>query len=411
LIATNQGTEVPNAETLFKEADLNKDKMVSVEELIHVMKKYPDLLSNYALYSYAVEQYNHQERRAGMQGGYLTRDHAAAGWAFQASEWMNFKDYDTGLNIGKDAAYILVYDREHGQMIKEKLSSAINLSMRSMYQTTAGRLSLMLPTTTKLMKEASELAGRMEDAKASKAKIPKFIKEMAINTQDMLIPEEDYENFNAFFMRKLKPDARPLAEGFNSHRAVQPADARLMTFDTIELCSQFWVKGKKFSIENLLESKQLALDFLGGSLVISRLAPQDYHRFHSPVDGVVSYLAPERIGTKLWTVNPVAVNSPVDVFTQNIRRFCIINSPEFGKVAFICVGATLVGSIVFNDSFQQGATLKRGEDLGSYKFGGSTCITVFQKDAIKFDSDLVDRSKTSTETLVKMGQSLGVSTK
>jgi len=115
----------------------------------------------------------------------------------------------------------------------------------------------------------------------------------------------------------------------------------------------------------------------------------------------------EEFGKEYYTVNPVAINSPVNVFTENKRKLTVIESPEFGKVAFMCVGATMVGTIV-TTGMRDGNQVERGTDLGTYKFGGSTCIVVFQKDTIEFDEDLLQNSQTSTETLVKLGQSLGV---
>jgi len=82
---------------------------------------------------------------------------------------------------------------------------------------------------------------------------------------------------------------------------------------------------------------------IAGSLVIGRLAPQDYHRWHCPVAGV---LGPRtRIDGALFTVNPIAVNRTVDVFTENTRELYEVDTEQFGKVLLIAVGATMVGSI------------------------------------------------------------------
>lgn len=180
----------------------------------------------------------------------------------------------------------------------------------------------------------------------------------------------------------------------------------MVAFESVSRAQELWIKSKKFSLQRLL-GDSFWKDFDGGSLVISRLAPQDYHRFHSPVDGCVASISPI-MGKQFWTVNPLAINSPVPVFSENIRRVNIIDSTEFGKVAFVCVGATMVGSIVFSDIMKEGSKLNKGDDLGSYKFGGSTCITVFQKGRITFDADLLENTGKHLETLVKMGTSLGV---
>lgn len=91
-------------------------------------------------------------------------------------------------------------------------------------------------------------------------------------------------------------------------------------------------------------------------MVIARLAPQDYHRFHVPVDCIVK--SRKDISGRFFTVNPIAINNQIDVFTENKRVLSIFESPEFGEVAYISVGATLVGSIVF--------TVNVGDSLKKY---------------------------------------------
>ena len=156
-------------------------------------------------------------------------------------------------------------------------------------------------------------------------------------------------------------------------------------------------------MENLLGSS-LAAHFEGGSISVHRLAPQDYHRYHLPCKCTVESRTP--IGKEYWTVNPVAVNSAVDVFTENKRVVCVFQSPVFGKIAYVCVGAMMAGGMEFY--MPEGSSGNKGDQYGCFKFGGSTIICVWEKDSIAFDRDLLSRSEKSIETLVKMGQTLGV---
>ena len=163
-----------------------------------------------------------------------------------------------------------------------------------------------------------------------------------------------------------------------------------------------WIKGQNFSVRNLLGSEALASTFEGGSIAVFRLAPQDYHRYHFPINGILTET--HQIEGPLYTVNPIAVNK-VDVFTVNQRSVSILDSPEFGKVAFVCVGATLVGSIVHTHQLQQQFT--KGDEFGYFQFGGSTTILVFQQGRIEYDLDLLQHSGRSVETLLKMGERIG----
>ncbi|KAJ0011158.1 hypothetical protein Pint_32892 [Pistacia integerrima] len=181
-----------------------------------------------------------------------------------------------------------------------------------------------------------------------------------------------------------------------------------MAFKSAEDSLRVWIKGRKFSIQGLL-GKEIGSDaFVDGSLVIFRLAPQDYHRFHFPVSGIIERIVD--IPGCLYTVNPIAVNSKYcNVFTENKRVVSIISTKHFGKVAFIAIGATMVGSITFLK--KEGDFVKKGDEFGYFSFGGSTVICVFEKDAIKIDEDLLANSGRSLETLVRVGMSLGVSVK
>ncbi|KAK4476877.1 hypothetical protein RD792_016041 [Penstemon davidsonii] len=185
------------------------------------------------------------------------------------------------------------------------------------------------------------------------------------------------------------------------------ADSRLTAFKTAADSMRFWIKGRKFSIRGLLGTEMCSNAFTDGSLVIFRLAPQDYHRFHVPVSGIIEKFV--EIPGCLYTVNPIAVNSKYcNVFTENKRVVSIISTTEFGKVAFVAIGATMVGSITFTK--KEGDFVKKGDEFGYFSFGGSTVICVFEKDTIKLDDDLVENSERSLETLVFVGMKLGVST-
>jgi phosphatidylserine decarboxylase len=173
-----------------------------------------------------------------------------------------------------------------------------------------------------------------------------------------------------------------------------PADCRLTAFPTISLAKKFWIKGYGFTIPKLLASNSLAPSFENGSLLIARLAPQDYHRWHSPVDGVIESIT--EIPGCYYTVNPQAINESgtLDVFCENRRSVMIVrpNSNPDSKVAIIAVGAMLVGSILYNPGISPGREIRRGECLGAFRYGGSTVIVLFPRGEVVLDEDLVRNS-------------------
>lgn len=141
------------------------------------------------------------------------------------------------------------------------------------------------------------------------------------------------------------------------------------------------------------------------ALAIFRLAPQDYHRYHSPISGTVVSIC--SIPGALYTVNPIAVNSHyADVFTQNKRDVLWLDSPVAGLVAVVAVGATMVGSIIW--TVREGDILSRGDELGTFAFGGSTIILVLPGSArVRWDADLLANGTKSIETLVRANERIG----
>ena len=140
-------------------------------------------------------------------------------------------------------------------------------------------------------------------------------------------------------------------------------------------------------------------------MAIFRLAPQDYHRYHCPVDGKVVSITD--VPGDLLTVNPIAVNSiTCDVFTVNKRSIMMIDTPSLGRVAYIAIGATLVGAI--NWTVEVGTQVKKGDELGYFAFGGSTCIVLFENNLVQWDADLTANAQRSLETLVRVGERVGV---
>jgi len=241
----------------------------------------------------------------------------------------------------------------------------------------------------------------------SASHIPEFIKFHNLNTKEMLDPLDSFKTFNEFFYRKLKATARPIGSPSDSTIAVSPGDCRLHVFPNLDDATRLWIKGKKFSLRGLFKNEQLADRFVGGHLVICRLAPQDYHRFHIPVNCTIK--SRTEVSGLYYTVNPIAINHDVDVYTENKRVVTVLESPEFGEMVYVSVGATLVGSIFFTANV--GDTLKKGNEYGYFAFGGSTVLLFFKKGSITFDQDLVLNSLKPLETLVKMGSPLGKATK
>jgi phosphatidylserine decarboxylase len=235
----------------------------------------------------------------------------------------------------------------------------------------------------------------------SALRILPFIAKYEIDVEEFAKSPFDYKTFNEFFYRALKPGARPIAA--EDRVAVFPADGRHLAFPDVDAATGFYVKGMKFSLLDLLGDEALAAKFAGGAMLISRLCPVDYHRFHFPVSGTPG--DSRLINGFLYSVSPVALKRRLRYLVENKRVVTEVDSPEFGAVAMIEVGATNVGSI--QQSFVPGRSVRKGDEKGLFAFGGSCVITLFQRGRIRFDADVMAQSDQQMETYARMGDRLG----
>jgi phosphatidylserine decarboxylase len=270
--------------------------------------------------------------------------------------------------------------------------------LRWVYGNPLGKLALHA-----LVKRAafSRWYGRRMDAPASRAKVAPFISSYKVSADEFADASDSYCTFNEFFYRKLKPGARPIDP--DPRAAVLPADGRHLGFQEISKLDGIFVKGAVFDIGKLLGDEKLAARFRDGAMVMSRLCPVDYHRFHFPVSGIAS--APRIIEGPLYSVNPIALRRNIHIFTENKRAVSQIDSPEFGLVVMLEVGATCVGS--FEYTFEPGARVEKGAEKGFFKFGGSSTITLFERNRIQLAEDLVQQSQHAIELYARMGDRMG----
>ncbi|HMJ90893.1 MAG TPA: phosphatidylserine decarboxylase [Candidatus Acidoferrum sp.] len=235
----------------------------------------------------------------------------------------------------------------------------------------------------------------------SRAKVAPFISTYKVDCSELACAPSSYKTFNEFFYRELKPGARPIAAGKDV--AVFPADGRHLGFQDISKVEGIFVKGAVFDLRTLMQSDELARRYAQGSMVLSRLCPVDYHRFHFPVSGVPS--RPVFIEGPLYSVNPIALRRNIHIFSQNKRAYCEIDSPEFGRVLMFEIGATCVGS--FEYTYQPGVPVEKGAEKGYFKFGGSSTMTFFEPSRITLDTDLLEQSRAGIELYAKMGDRIG----
>jgi phosphatidylserine decarboxylase len=270
--------------------------------------------------------------------------------------------------------------------------------LRWTYGTALGRFALWLLVRRAI---ASRYYGWRMSWRASANRILPFIVDFNLDVDEFAKKPYAFRTFNEFFSRALKAGARPIAPG--DHVAVLPADGRHLAFQTYDAATGFYAKGQRFDLAAFLGDPALAAEFGGGSLLISRLCPVDYHRFHFPVSGTPD--EPRLINGWLYSVSPIALRRNLAYLWENKRAVTLVESPVFGRVAVVEVGATMVGSIL--QTFVPGRAVAKGEEKGLFKFGGSCVVTIFPRGRIKLDADLVRHSADGLEVYARMGDRLG----
>jgi phosphatidylserine decarboxylase len=277
-----------------------------------------------------------------------------------------------------------------------------------MYHSAVGKALTSSKAVRAALRALSVREGAFMDSKKSAAGIAAFVAAHKINMADYARSDPaQYATFNDFFTRTLRAGARPVASPGDAAVLVSPADCRLCAFPSAAEATGVWVKGEHFTLDALLGpgNADAAAILRGGQVLVARLAPQDYHRFHCPAGARV--LRRTSIEGALFTVNPIAIRQPRPcVYTSNKRVVDVLSSPAFGVFALVAVGATAVGSISMTAPV--GGEVERGAELGFFAFGGSTVLVILQEGAAVFDADLVANSRAPLETIVKTGERVGV---
>ena len=293
---------------------------------------------------------------------------------------------------------ILLYNRRTGELEEETVFE--KSVMEFLY---GSRLGFRLTEALLKWRWATNIYARTQHSPKSQAKIKSFIENNGINIEELEQPLSSFKTFNEFFIRRLKPEARPIDAEPN--HLISIADCRLAVYDIRE-DTVYPVKARRFTLAELLDGAvepEVLKKFYGGLCLIFRLAPVDYHRFAYVDDCRQS---PVRVINGFYrSVHPLSLRRMKAVFTENRRESCVLGTKNFGEVIHIDVGATGVGKIV--QQHPSGGEFRRGEEKGYFEFGGSTVILLFQPGKVKMDEDIAEQAAAGIETIVRYGERIG----
>ncbi|WP_269619893.1 archaetidylserine decarboxylase [Zhongshania sp. BJYM1] len=244
--------------------------------------------------------------------------------------------------------------------------------------------------------------------------ISRFIKQYQVDMSEAADSDpRSYANFNAFFTRALKDDARPICD--DESGIACPADGAISQIGKITGGRIFQAKGQDYSLLSLLGgNREAAALFDEGSFATIYLSPRDYHRVHMPLTGTLQSMS--YIPGALFSVNTTTAENVPGLFARNERAVCLFDT-DAGPMAVILVGAMIVAGIetvwdgqiapppkgIKTTDYRQGArkiTLEKGEEMGRFKLG-STAIVLFAKGR----NEWLDRFEATTPT--RLGETLG----
>jgi len=249
---------------------------------------------------------------------------------------------------------------------------------------------------------------RFKETTNAKERIKSFANNFKIDhttieiCKDIENPDDCWSKFNTpndFFIR----ERAGLPKTKSKYSVVSPADCYCVYLPKAEK-SNVWIKGTNFTPQKLMGEN---ISFDNNSLLVFRLAPQHYHRYHCPVNGRV--LSITKLGKEKYSVDPIIVKSSIDVYSNNVRLIMKIEL-ENKKIAYLAIiGATCVASIeitnksivdAFNKKYNNqdkltdvqvvnnnnldftdmDVNIETNQELGNFQYGGSTLVLIHPSD-------------------------------
>ncbi|MGV3467340.1 MAG: phosphatidylserine decarboxylase [Heyndrickxia sp.] len=241
-------------------------------------------------------------------------------------------------------------------------------------------------------KFSSSLLKMFAQSKWSKFLIPSYAKIYQINQEEMLHDIDTYENLHEFFTRKLKPGMRHF---INDQKVIaSPVDGVLEDYGIIEADKIITVKGKQYSILEMIGDENRIKKYIGGKFLILYLSPSHYHRIHSPIDGEV--ITQYTLGKKSYPVNRYGLKYGKAPLSKNYRVITELKV-QSNHLLFVKVGAMFINSI---ECLATHSNWRKGEEVAYFSFG-STVVLLFEKDTFEIQDQI------HTPFDIKVGEPLG----
>jgi phosphatidylserine decarboxylase len=193
-----------------------------------------------------------------------------------------------------------------------------------------------------------------------------------------------WANFDAFFTRRLRDGAREVHP--DAHTVVSPADGRIESMGRVDDGARFLVKGRPYSVDELVGDAREARRFVGGAGFVVYLSPRDYHRVHAPVGGAIRRI--RSMPGDYFPVNSIGMKHVPNLFCRNRRVAIEIDGDGgVGRVTVVMVVAMIVGRITTvgvdardvplgDHVFDPPLRVARGGEIGVFHLGSTAVVLV-----------------------------------
>jgi len=225
----------------------------------------------------------------------------------------------------------------------------------------------------------SYILRKFAQSRLSSIIISSYAKAFQLNQDEMEKDLKEYQTLHELFTRKLKEGKREIDAAASS--IVSPVDGVSADHGPIEETKTFDIKGKRYSLVDMLGNEERARRYAGGTYMVIYLSPSHYHRIHSPLSGAVT----ERfvLGRKSYPVNAAGMKYGKEPLSKNYRSVTEVDS-EGQHMALVKVGAMFVNSI---ELLHERNTVQKGEEMAYFTFG-STVVLLFEKGMVEVVSTL-----------------------
>jgi phosphatidylserine decarboxylase len=243
------------------------------------------------------------------------------------------------------------------------------------------------------------LYGIYKKSSYSKQKIIQDINEYQIDMREFKV--EEYQNYRQFFLRKFKDNKRIF--DMNAKKLSAFAEGKYLGYSHVNEQLNFPIKGNIYNFNSLFgNNKDFDFNiFKNGPMLICRLCPVDYHYYHFPDNGKI--ITKYKVHGRYHSVNFMALKQRPTIFFENERQITILETENFGILAYIEIGAMCVGKII---DTHHSSTFKKGEEKGFFDFGASTVVVIGLEGKWQPDSDILKYTEAGMETKIQLGNNI-----